>query len=53
MDKEGKQMRQVIQISGKAKHVFKYIELMKRYKGNVTLKDLAKNEKMLKIELNR
>ena len=53
MHKDGGQMKQLILISGKAKQVFKYIELAKRYKGNVTLKDLAKSEKLLKIDLNR
>ncbi len=46
-------MRQVIQISGKAKRVFKYIEIASHYKGNVTLKDLVKDNKQWKIELNK
>ncbi|MFC1929538.1 hypothetical protein ACFLW6_01545 [Chloroflexota bacterium] len=45
-------MRQVIRISGKAKKVFKYIELAARHKGNVTIKDLAKNNKKWEIDLN-
>jgi len=46
-------MGQVIQISGKAKHVFKYIALASSHKGNVTLKDLAKNGKEWKIDLKK
>ncbi|MFC1948746.1 hypothetical protein ACFLW0_01030 [Chloroflexota bacterium] len=44
-------MEKVIEIRGKAKQVFKYIELMNRYKGDATLKDLAKNQKVCKIDL--
>ena len=44
-------MEQVIQVSGKAKQVFKYMELLGRYKGNVTLKELAKDNKTLKLNL--
>ncbi len=44
-------MKPVIQISGKAKQVFKYMELLSRHKGNVTLKELAKDNKTLKLDL--
>jgi len=44
-------MKQVIQISGKAKQVFKYVELLNRHKGNVTLRKLAKDNKTLKLDL--
>lgn len=44
-------MKQTIQISGKAKQVFKYIELLNRHKGNVTLRELAKDNKTLKLDL--
>ena len=44
-------MKTVIQISGKAKQVFKYTELLNRHKGNVTLKKLAKDKKTLKLDL--
>jgi len=44
-------MKQVIQISGKAKQVFKYMELLKRHKGNVAIKELGKDHKSLKIDL--
>ncbi len=35
-------MKQVLVVSGKAKQVFKYMELVSRYKGNVRLKELSK-----------
>ncbi|MFC1983959.1 hypothetical protein ACFLVO_02990 [Chloroflexota bacterium] len=38
-------MRQVLVVSGKAKHVFKYLELVSRYRGNVSLEKLAKEQK--------
>ncbi len=44
-------MKTIIQVSGKAKQVFKYVELLSRYKGNVTLKELAKDNKTLKLNL--
>ena len=44
-------MKQIIQISGKAKQVFKYVELLNRHKGNVTLRELAKDNKTLKLDL--
>ena len=44
-------MKPIIQVQGKAKLVFKYMELLNRYKGNVTLKELAKDNKTLKLDL--
>jgi len=44
-------MKQIIQISGKAKQVFKYMELLNRHKGSVTLGKLAKDNKTLKLDL--
>ena len=44
-------MQQVLVISGKAKHVFKYMKLMNRRKSNVTLKELAKANKTFKLDL--
>ena len=44
-------MKQVLEVRGKAKQVFKYMELLSRHKGNVTLKDLAKHGKTVKVEL--
>jgi len=44
-------MKTIIQISGKAKQVFKYMELLNRHKGNVTLKELAKDNKTIKLDL--
>ncbi len=44
-------MKQIIQVSGKAKQVFKYIELLGRHRGNVTLKELARDNKALKLDL--
>lgn len=37
-------MKQVIRVSGKAKKVFKYIELLNRYKGNLSLEELEKEK---------
>ncbi len=45
-------MKPIIQIKGKAKQVFKYIELLKRHKGNLTLKELAKDNKPIKLDLS-
>jgi hypothetical protein len=41
----GKLMKQVLVVSGKAKQVFKYLGLVARYKGNVSLKELSKNQR--------
>ena len=35
-------MKQVLVISGKSTQVFKYLKLVARYKGDVTLEKLAK-----------
>ena len=48
---KGMAMKQVILISGKAKNVFKYVEILNRCKGNMSLKDLSKGKKTLKIDL--
>ena len=44
-------MKDVIKIEGKAKNVFKYIELMNKHNGKLTLGELVKNNKQVKIEL--
>jgi hypothetical protein len=44
-------MELIIQVSGKAKQVFKYMELLSRHRGKVTLKELAKDKKTLKLDL--
>ena len=44
-------MKSIIQVSGKAKQVFKYMELVKRHKGKVTLKELAKDNKTFRLDL--
>lgn len=44
-------MKRVIQISGKAKQVFKYMELLNRYQGKTTVKDLVKANKTIKLDL--
>ena len=44
-------MKRVIQVSGKAKQVFKYIELLNRYQGKTTLKDLVKANRTVKLDL--
>ena len=45
-------MKQVIKITGKAEHVFKYMKVVARYRGNVSLKDLAKDKQTHIIDLN-
>lgn len=42
---------QVIKVSGKAKQVFKYMELLAANKRNVTLKELARDKKTLRLNL--
>ena len=44
-------MKEIIKVSGKAKRVFKYIELLNRHKGSVTLGKLARDNKTLKLKL--
>ncbi len=44
-------MKPIIQVQGKAKRVFKYIELLSRHRGKTTLKELAKDNKTLKLDL--
>jgi hypothetical protein len=44
-------MSKLIKISGKANRVFKYVEILSHYKGNVTLKELEKGNKTLKLDL--
>jgi len=46
-------MKTILQISGKAKQVFRYVELLSRHRGNVTLKELAKNNETLKLDLRK
>ena len=43
-------MKNVIRVSGKADQVFKYMELLKRHKGKVTLKELDKDNKTIKLD---
>jgi hypothetical protein len=43
-------MKQVIIISGKANQVFKYVDLLKRHKGNINIKELAKGNKTIKLD---
>jgi hypothetical protein len=45
-------MKEVIEVKGKAKNVFKYVEMMKKHKGNVTLGELSKNVKSIKVQLH-
>ncbi|MBN2238736.1 MAG: hypothetical protein JW712_03100 [Dehalococcoidales bacterium] len=44
-------MKEIIKIEGKAKNVFKYVELMNKQNGNITLGELAKKNTQVKIEL--
>jgi len=38
-------MEQVFAMEGKAQHVFKYLKLVSKYKGQTTIKDLKNNRK--------
>jgi len=46
-------MKDVIKIQGKAKNVFKYVELMNKHNGKMTLGELAKSGKTVKIDLRQ
>jgi len=37
-------MEQVLTMAGKAKQVFKYLELVSQYKGHTTLKELMRDQ---------
>lgn len=45
-------MKPVIYVSGRAKQVFKYVELLGRHGSKTTLKELAKDNKTLKAHLS-
>ena len=45
-------MKEIIEVKGKAKNVFKYVEMMKKHKGHVTLGELSKNMKKRWPKLN-
>jgi len=44
-------MKKIIQVSGKANRVFKYVELLSRHKGKMTMKDLDKDNRTIKLDL--
>ena len=44
-------MKPIMQISGKAKQVFKYIELLSQYQGKTTIRKLAQHNKTFKLDL--
>lgn len=44
-------MKEIIKVTGKAKQVFKYVELLSRYRGKATLKELAKDNKTFKLDM--
>ncbi len=46
-------MKNVIEVRGKAKQVFRYMELLNRHKGNVTIEKLAKENKPIKLDLRK
>jgi len=45
-------MKTIIHVSGKARQVFKYMELLNRYKGNATLKELANKKHTINLKLH-
>jgi hypothetical protein len=44
-------MATIIHVSGKARQVFKYVELLNRYKGKATLKELANKKKTINLKM--
>lgn len=44
-------MKEIVQVRGKAKNVFKYVELMNKKNGKMTLGELAKKGGNTKIDL--
>ena len=46
-----KEIKEIIKVSGKAKQVFRYVELLSNHRGHVTLKELAKDNKTFKLDL--
>lgn len=44
-------MKKIIQVSGKAKRVFKYVELLSHHNGKMTIKDLDKENRTIKLDL--
>jgi hypothetical protein len=44
-------MKQIVKVSGKAKNVFKYVEVMTKHKGNVSIEKLSGDKKTRIIEL--
>ena len=51
VNKRRQEMKPVLQVTGKAKQVFKYMDLLNRHRGNITLKELSKNNKNIKLDL--
>ncbi|MFH1031362.1 MAG: hypothetical protein V1767_02185 [Chloroflexota bacterium] len=46
-------MKKVIHLTGKANQVFKYAELLTIHKGSMTLKQLDKDGKTLRLDLRK
>jgi hypothetical protein len=46
-------MQDLVKIQGKAKNVFKYIELMNKHNGKMTLGEIVKSGKAIKIDLRQ
>jgi hypothetical protein len=46
-------MKNVIEVRGKARQVFKYLDLLNRHKGNVTIAKLAQENKPFKLDLRK
>lgn len=44
-------MKPIMKISGKANKVFKYVELLNRHKGKLTLEEWARDNKNIKLDL--
>ena len=46
-------MKQLIRLSGNARQVFNYMELLSRYNGKTTLKELEKENKTIRLSLKK
>lgn len=45
------EMKEIVKVKGKAKDVFKYVELMNKHNGKMTLGELSKRNKSTVIDL--
>jgi hypothetical protein len=46
-------MKQVIEVRGKVKQVLKFMQLLSSKQGHVTLEELAKEDRPIKVDLRK